>query len=275
MEIKMYRSIHWFFISLLLLALSAYSSAKTIKKIDAHGVYVVAKKSYVKVTAYNHYANVVDFKYLNEIASVKRRSSKKVKLIVYTADFRQEKYSFETRPIQTAVKIDEVGFSVRPMKKKGMYEFTLDKSIADGNILHVHAHEISGRKMGAIVLGDPQKGLVRYFSDKKLEKAYAVLAYLEDSIKAYPENKELGALLPVWQQARKDEKAKKAYGYIDENWRKYKDATKIHLKVRYLRGMLGEINGYLRVYPDSYKAEEAKHRQVFAKKKIKEYESLL
>lgn len=271
----MYKSIHWFFISLMLLALSGYGSAKTIKKIDSHGVYVVAKKDYVKVTAYNHYGNFVGFKYLNEIASVKRRSSKKVKLIVYTADFSQENYSFEIRPMQTTVKIDEVGFSVKPMKKKGMYEFTLDKSFADGNMLRVHAPEIFGRKMGVIVLGDTQKELVRYFSNKKLKKSYAVLAYLEDSIKAYPENKELKALLPVWKQARKNEKARKAYGYIDENWRKYKGAKKLHLKVRYLRGMLGEINGYLRDHPDGRKVEEAKQRQVFAEKKIKEYEPLL
>jgi len=166
----MYKSIHWLFISLLLLTLSGFSSAKTIKKIDSYGVYVVAKKGYVKVTPYNHnYDNFVDFKYLNEIASVKR-GSKKLKLIVYTTDFKQGNYLFQTRPIQTTIQIDDVSYSVKPMKKKGMYMFTLDKFIADGNMLHVFAPEISSGSMGAIVLGDTQKELVKYFSNKKREK---------------------------------------------------------------------------------------------------------
>lgn len=272
--IQMYKSIHWLFISVLLLTISGHSAAKTVKKINSYGIYVVAKKGYVKVTPYNHnYDNFVDFKYLNEIASVKR-GSKKVKLIVYTTDFKQGNYLFQTRPIQSTVQIDDVSHSVKPMKKKGMYMFTLDKSIADGNMLHVFAPEISGRNMGAIVLGNTQKELVKYFSNKKHEKAYAELAYLEDSLKAFPKNKKLKALLPYWQQAAKDEKDIKAYGYVDEKWRKYQKTTKIHLKVHYLEGMISEINGYLRDHPKGKKAVEAKQRKVFAENKIKEYKPL-
>jgi hypothetical protein len=62
---------------------------------------------------------------------------------------------------------------------------------------------------------------------------------------------------------------------VDEKWRKYNSAEKIHLKVRYLRSMIGEINGYLRDHPDGTKAKEAKERKVYAEKKIKEYEPLL
>jgi len=273
----MYKSIHWLFISLLLLSLSGYSSAnttKTIKKIDSYGIYVVAKKGYVKVTPYNHnYNNFVDFKYLNEIESV-TRGSKKVKMIVYTTDFKQGNYLFQIRPIQTTIQIDDVSYSVKPMKKKGMFMFTLDKSIANGNMLHVFAPEISGANMGAIVLGDTQKELIKHFSNKKHEKAYAELAYLQDSLKAFPKNKKLKALLPYWQQAAKDEKDVRAYGYVDEKWHKYENTTKIHLKVHYLKGMISEINGYLRDHPTGKKATEAKQRKVFAENKIKEYKPL-
>jgi len=101
-----------------------------------------------------------------------------------------------------------------------------------------------------------------------------MLAYLEDSIKAYPKNKKLKALLPHWQKEANDERAVKAYGYVDENWRKYKNAKKNHVKVKHLRSMIGEINGYLRDHPDSKKAAEAKQRKIYAEQKIKEYEPL-
>jgi hypothetical protein len=252
----------------------SHSTAKTVKTIDTFGVYVVAKKGYVKVMPYNHVDNFVDFKHLQEVASVERGTDK-VRLIVYSNDFKTSNYAFEVRPVQTTIKIDEVSFSAKPLKKKNMYELILDKAVADGNMLHVYAPEVSGYRMGVIVLGDTQKELVKYFSDKKQLKAYAMLAYLEDALVAFPENKKLKALLPYWQQAAKDEKDVKAYGYIDDNWRKYNDATKIHLKVRYLRSMIGEINGYLRDHPDGKKAVEAKQRREFAEKKIKEFEPLL
>ena len=270
----MLKTIHWFFLSLLLLGFSGVGTAKTVKKINSYGIYVAAIKGYVKVSTYNHYDNFVDFKYLHEVPSIKRKS-KNVKVIVFTTDFNPSNYMFEVRPIQTTIQIDQVSFSAKPMKKKGMYMFTSDKPIADGNMLHVYGPEISGRGLGVVMLGNTQKELVKYFSDKKQEKAYAMLAYLEDSLKAYPKNKKLNALLPHWQKATKDEKAVKAYGYVDEKWRKYNNAKKIHLKVRYLRSMIGEINGYLRDHPDGTKATEAKERKVYAEKKIKEYEPLL
>ncbi len=270
----MNRLVHWFVISIALIAISGHSTAKTVKKIDSYGVYVVAKKGYVKVTPYNHYDNFADFKYLNKIPAVIRKSNK-VKLIVYTNDFKAGNYRFETRPIQTTIKVDEINHSVKPMNKKDMYEFTLDNPVANGNMLHVFAPEISGNNFGIIMLGNTEKELEKYFSNKKLEKAYAVKAYLEDSLKAYPKNKKLNKLMTYWTKAALDEKDKRTYKYVDEKWRKYNSATKIHLKVSYLRGMIGEINGYLRDFPNGYKAAEAKERKQFAQKKIKEYEPLL
>jgi len=248
--------------------------AKTVKKIDSYGVYVVAKNGYVKVTPYKHYDNFVDFKYLNKIPEVKRKSNQ-LKLIVYTNDFKAGNYRFELRPIETTIKVDEVNFSVKPMSKKDMYEFTLDEPVANGNMLHVIAPEVSGNYLGIVMLGNTQHELVNYFSNKKLEKAYAVKAYLEDSLTAFPKNKKLNELMTYWTQAATNEKDKRTYEYVNEKWRKYNSATKIHLKVSYLRGMIGEINGYLRDFPEGHKAKEAKERKEFAQKKIKEYEPLL
>ncbi len=270
----MNKHIHWLVISLLLLGFSGYSTAKNINKIDSYGIYVMAKKGYVKITPYKHYDNFANFKFLNEIPYVKRKSDK-VKLIVYTNDFNTGNYRFELRPIQTMIKIDGVNFSVKPMSKKDMYEFTLDEPVANGNMLHVIAPEVSGNNLGIIMLGNTEKELEKYFSNKKLEKAYAVKAYLEDSLKAFPKNKKLISLLPHWTQAALNEKDIRTYKYVDEKWRKYNDATKIHLKVSYLHGMIGEINGYLRDFPKGFKAVEAKERKTYAQKKIKEYEPLL
>jgi len=258
----------------MLLVLSSYGSAKTIKKVDSYGVYVVAKKGYVKITPYKHYDNFADFKYLNEIPYVKRKSDK-VQLIVYTNDFKVGNYRLELRPIQTTIKIDEVNFSVKPMSKKDMYEFTIDTPVSNGNMLHVLAPEIAGNNLGIIMLGNTQKELEKYFSNKKIDKAYAVKSYLEDSLTAFPKNKKLKELMTYWTQAALNEKDKRTYAYVDEKWRKYNDATKIHLKVSYLRGMIGEINGYLKDFPKGYKVDEAKERKEFAQKKIKEYEPLL
>jgi len=270
----MFKIVQWFFVAILLIGVASQSTANTVKTIDAFGIYVVANEGYVRVTPYNHVDNFVDFKYLNEIASVERGSDK-VKLVVYSNDFKTSNYAFEIRPIQTTIQIDEVSFSAKPLKQKDMYEITIDKPITDGNMLHVYAPEVSGYRMGVVVLGNTEKELAKYFSDKKQDKAYAMLAYLEDALVAFPKSKKLNALLPHWRQAAKDEKDIKAYGYIDDNWRKYSDATKIHLKVRYLRTMLGEINGYLRDHPDGKKSAEAKQRKDYAEKKIKEYEPLL
>ncbi len=266
--------IHWLVVSTILLGFSGYSSAKTIKKIDSYGVYVVAKNGYVKITPYKHYDNFANFKYLNEVPSVIRKS-KKVKLVVYSNDFNTGNYRIELRPVQTTIKISEANFSVKPMSKKDMYEFTLDDSVADGNMLHIIAPEISGNNLGIIMLGDTQTELIKCFSNKKLDAAYAVKAYLEDSLVSYPKNKKLKELLGYWTTAAINEKDKRTYEYVDEKWRKYNDATKIHLKVTYLRNMIGELNGYLRDFPKGYKAEEAQQRKIFAEKKIKEYEPLL
>lgn len=270
----MNKLIHWLVVSLMILGISGYSSAKTIKKIDSYGVYVVAENGYIKITSYKHYDNFANFKYLNEIPSVIRKS-KKIKLVVYTNDFNTDNYRIELRPIQTTIKIREVNFSVKPLSNKDMYEFTIDDPVADGNMLHVIAPEISGNNLGIIMLGDTQTELIKYFSNKKLDAAYAIKAYLENSLIAYPENKKLKQLLTYWTRAAFDEKDKRTYGYVDEKWRKYNDATKIHLKVSLLRGMIGEINGYLKDFPKGYKAKEAQERKIFAQKKIKEYEPLL
>ncbi|VAX01088.1 hypothetical protein MNBD_GAMMA21-1842 [hydrothermal vent metagenome] len=270
----MNKLIHWLIVALILLGISAHSSAKTIKKIDSYGVYVVAKNGYVKVTPYKHYDNFANFKFLNEIPLVVRKS-KKVKIIVYTNDFNTGNYRIELRPVQTTIKVSEVNFSVKPMSKKDMYEFTLDDSVADGNMLHIIAPEVSGNNLGIMMLGDTQTELIKYFSNKKLDAAYAVKAYLEDSLVSYPKNKKLKELLGYWTTAALNEKDKRTYKYVDEKWRKYNDATKIHLKVSYLRGMIGEINGYLRDFPKGYKAKEAHERKIFAQKKIREYEPLL
>jgi hypothetical protein len=156
-----------------------------------------------------------------------------------------------------------------------MYELTLDKNIQDGNMIHIYAPEVAGYRLGAVMLGDTQKKLVNYFSNKQNNKAYAMHAYLKDALKAYPDNKKLYDLLVYWQDAARLEKDLKDYGYVDENWRKYNNAKKLYLKASYLRSMLGEINSYLTEHPDGKKVAEARQRKEFAEKKLKEYEPLL
>lgn len=264
----------WLCITLSLLGIAAHAQARPIHKIDAYGIYAVAKNGYVRVVPYNHINNFVDFKYLDEIPSV-IRGSEQVKFIVYTNHFKTGNYRFETRPLQTTLTITAVSFNARPLKDRGMYELTLDKKVQDGNMLHVYAPEFFGHRMGAVVLGDTQKDLVRYFSDKKQRDAYAMRTYLEDAIKAYPENKALNDLYPYWRHAAREEKDRKDYSGIDENWHKYKQADKPYLKVSYLRSMLGDINSYLRDHPHGKKAKVARQRKEFAEKKIREYEPLL
>ncbi|VAW70474.1 hypothetical protein MNBD_GAMMA10-644 [hydrothermal vent metagenome] len=259
---------------LMLSGFSAYSSAKTVKEIDSYGIYVAADNGYVKVTPYKQHDKFANFNDLNKIPYVKRKSDQ-VKFVVYTSGFHSDNYRFEIRPIQTTIKMDEVSFSAKPMSKKDMYEITLDESVANGNMLHIMAPEISGYNMGIVMLGNTEDELVKYFSNKKLDAAYAVKKYLEDSLEAYPENKKLKELMVYWTKAASDEKDKRSYKYVDEAWDEYNSATKIHVKLSRLKTVVSEINGYLRDFPKGSMASEATQRKKTALEKIEEYEVLL
>jgi hypothetical protein len=247
--------------------------AVQIQKIESYGVYVVADKGYVRVTPYDHMDNFVDFKYLHEITGVKRKSDE-LKLVVYDKDFSPGNYALELRPVQTTIDVRNIGFSARPLGQKDMYELTADKPVRNGMMLHVRSYSFF-QNMGVVMLGDVETELVNYFSQKNLPNAWAVEQYLDDALIAFPKSAKLKQLQPHWQQAARAEKDAKAYGYVDEQWRKYKETDKISLKARYLRDMIGEVNAYLRDFPDGKKAAEALERKGYAEKKLPEYEKQL
>ncbi len=249
-------------------------NAKTVDNIEAYGVYVVAEKGYVKVGAYNHADRFVDFKYLNEIQFVKR-ANQTLKLVVFEKDFTKNSIFLELRPIQTVVDVREAKFEIKPLATADMYELTLDKPVEDGTMLHVHSGNYFRDNFGAIMLGDTQAQLVKYFSQKQLPDESIVQQYLEDARVAFPDNAELKALATYWEKAAKSAKDKKGYTYVEEKWQQYQQAEKLALKARYLGDLIGEINGYLNDYPDGYKADEAKQRKSHAEEKLKEYDKLL
>lgn len=249
-------------------------SAQQVNKIESYGVYIVADKGYVRVLPYNGANNFVDFKELNEIAGAKRKGDE-LKLVVYDKDFNPGNYALALRPVQTTIEINNIGFSAKPLDQKDMYELITDKPVKNGAMLHVYNYSFFPQNMGVVMLGDVETELVNYFSQKSLPNAYAVEQYLDDALAAFPKSAKLKALQPRWQQAARNEKDAKAYGYVDEKWRKYNETDKIALKARYLRDMLGEINAYLRDFPDGNKAAEARDRKGVAEQKLPEYEKQL
>ena len=257
------------FLTLLLFCLPLVAQSKIITEIESYGIYVAVAKGFVKVKQYDHIGNYVDFKYLNEIPSA-IRENEKLKLIVFKKDFKENSITFSLRPIQTTIEVRDVRFDVKPLKTKDMYELTLDKPVPAGTMLQVYDGYFWNANMGAIVLGDTEKELVKYFSRTDLVKAYAVKAYIEDSLKAYPNNKELKNLSSRWNKLAKLEKAARDYTYVQKSWKKYKNTPKIKLQVRYLKKMLGSINVYLRDHENGANSVEAKDRKLFALKKIEE-----
>ena len=248
--------------------------AKSVDQIEEYGVYVVAEKGYVKVGAYNHIDRFVDFKHLNEIEYVKR-ADQTLKLIVYEKNFSKSSISLETRPLDTVVDVSNVPFDIKPLSKIDMYELTFNKSVADGVMLHVHSSDFFNDNFGVIMLGETQAQLVKYFSQKNLPNAVFVRQYLDDARVAFPNNAELKVLAKYWEKAANDAKDLKDYSYVDEKWTAYQQGEKLTLKARYLRELIGEINGYLNDHPNGYKVDEAKQRRAHAEEKLKEYEKLL
>ena len=241
--------------------------AGTVSKIDSYGVYVIAKNGFQKIGPYKHYDTFVDYKFLKEIEHVVR-SSEELKLVVYDKDFKDGNFTFELRPMQTIVDVQRVKFNVKPHGKPDMYELSLDKPVKDGTMLHVYAGSYYDNYMGAIMLGNTEEQLVKFFSNKSLDDPIVVSSYLDDALVAYPGNSKLKDLTSFWKGAAEKQKDLKDYSYVEEKWKKYQSTEKIKLKVRYLKQMQGEINAYLRDHPNGGKASEAKERQAFAKKEI-------
>jgi hypothetical protein len=247
--------------------------AKPVDTIETYGVYVVAEKGFVKIGSYIKTERFVDFKYINEIPYVKR-GDQNLKLVVFEKNFHADNMVFELRPIDTNIELRPIKFDVKPMSKPDMYELTTEKPVPDGTMLQVNGSFYSN-SFGAIMLGEPQAQLVKYFSQKQLPDAPIVLQYLEDARAAFPGNAALKELDAYWQKAAKSAKDKKGYTYVEEKWNQYQQAEKLKLKERYLNDLIGEINGYLNDHPDGYKAAEAKERKKHAEDKLKEYAKLL
>lgn len=247
--------------------------AKPVDNIEAYGVYVVAEKGFVKIEPYGRTERYVDFKYLNEVPYVKR-ADQTLKVIVYQKKFDPNSMVFELRPISTTVDIRPISFNTKPLSKTDMYELTLDKPVENGTVLQVNANFYSDN-FGAIMLGEPQAELVKYFSRKDLTDAPIVKQYVDDARVAFPKSAELKTLAAQWDKAAKTASDKKAYSYVEEKWKEYQQTEKISLKARYLNDLVGEINTYLNDHPNGSKADEAKQRKKHAEVKLKEYEKQL
>lgn len=250
------------------------AQSKTVETIEHYGVYVVAKNGYVKLEPYEHSGDFVDFKYLNELSSVER-ADESLKLVVFQEKFHEESLVIKLRPIQTTVDIREVRFNVKPLEKKDMYELSVEQPIPSGAILRAQFGDPWRTHMGVVMLGDTQKELEKYFSRKDLDDAYAVKLYLDDALMAYPGNASLKSLSNYWGEEAQKQRAAKTYGYVETQWEKYKGTKKIKLQVRYLKNLIGEINGYLNDHGDGEKAKEAKERKIFAEKKLEELQEQL
>jgi hypothetical protein len=256
-----------------LMATTSLACADSITQIDTYGVYVADKSGYVKVEPYTHDYRFVDFKYLNEIPVAERKDDN-LTLVVYAKDFSPNSVQLESRPLQVKVQLEKINFSVKPLDKPDMYELTTSAPVKDGTILHVEAWGTFDN-FGAIVLGETEDELIKYFSQKTLSNASVVTQYLDDALVAFPDNAKLKELSLYWKTAAEEEKDKSDYAYVEEKWQQYEAAEKLTLKERYLNAVIGEINGYLSQHPEGIKANEAKERKATAEAKLKEYEKLL
>ncbi|MCF6259274.1 MAG: hypothetical protein L3J98_03790 [Gammaproteobacteria bacterium] len=261
-------------LALAVLSAPVLAQSKAVEIIEYYGIYVTAQKGYVKLGHYDYPGGYVDFKHLNELPTVER-ADESLKLVVFQKDFDENQLTFELRPIQTTVDVKPVKFNVKPLKEKDMYELTLDKSVPAGSILQAYSGYFWRTHMGAIVLGDTQKLLEKYFSRKDLDDAYAVKIYLDDALQAYPKNSALKKLSQYWDKEAQREKATKDYGYVEKEWEKYKGTKKIRLQARYLKSLIGEIDNYLRNHSDSEKTKEAEDRKRYAEKKLEELKEQL
>ncbi len=246
--------------------------AKPVDVIESEGVYVVAEKGYVKIEAYQHDSSYVDFNHLQEVPFVKR-SDTTLKLVVYKKDFSESNILLEQRQLALIASNQPLKFDMKPLAKPHMFEITVNGPIKDGTLIFSHAGFF--QNMGAIVLGDTQKELVKLFSQKDIPDAPIVIQFLDDALAAYPNNTELKNLRGYWAGAAEVAKDKKGYSYVEEKWLAYEKAEKLTLKQRYLNDVIYEINAYLNEHPNGIKAEEAKQRKSIAEKKLKEYEKLL
>ncbi|MCF6263860.1 MAG: hypothetical protein L3J24_09785 [Xanthomonadales bacterium] len=249
------------------------AQSKAVETIEHYGVYVAAKNGYIKLEPYKHSGDFVDFKHLSELPSVER-ADESLKLVVFQKSFDEEYLAIKYRPIQTTIDIREIKFNIKPLEKEDMYELTTEQPISTGAILQVQSGSW-GTNMNVIVLGDTQKELEKYFSRKDLDDPYVVKLYLDDALIAYPENSTLNGLSNYWGKEAKKQKAAKTYGYVQTEWGKYEGTKKINLRIRYLKSLIGEINGYLNDHADGEKAEEAKERKLYAEKKLQELQEQL
>lgn len=247
--------------------------AKPVDTIESYGIYVVAKKGFVKIGSYSKSDRFVDFKHLHEIPFV-TRGDNTLKLVVYDKSFSADGNLFELRPIDTHVILNPIKFDVKPLSKPDMFELTAEMPVPDGQMLQVNSNSY-GSGFGVIMLGEPQEQLVKYFNPKLTKDPIIVVQYVEDARAAFSANTALKELEVHWQKAAKLARDKRGYNYVEEKWTQYQQAEKLALKSRFLNELLGEINGYLNEFPDGQKAAEAKERKKHAEDKLKEYEKLL
>jgi hypothetical protein len=210
-----------------------------VETIDSQGIYVVSSKGFVKVEPYSHDYRFVDLNYANEIPFVERNSDV-LELVVYQKEFQPNSIELELRPLDIKVKLQKVRFNVKPMEQPDMYKLTTETHISDGAMLHVKSWSHFDN-MGVVILGNTQKELVKFFSQKEMKDAPTVKQYLDDALVAFPNNAELKSLSGYWKAAAEKERDTADYAYVEEKWQQYENAEKLTLKSRYLEAVIVEV----------------------------------
>ncbi len=227
------------------------------EEITQLGFYIKGEKSYTSFSLINN-SNFPEFKHLGTVNSLKRTNNQ-LELIVYTETSLGEQLTLITRKLSLVVKTEEIIFKVSPLRKQNMYKLTTTTKIQDGSFLYVPYG--GWNQIYTVFLGDKEKEAIKFFSDTTMKPAYAALHNLRQSIKSFPENKQLSQLLPVWEKINKTEKEDKDFHYINKTWEKYKKTEKIAQKVSYLNQIQRELTNFITRYPKNEKTESIKQYQ--------------
>ncbi len=248
---------------LLILTSNSFQSQTTLnnnliqEEITQLGFYIKGEKSYTPFSLINN-SNFPEFKHLGTINSLKRTNNQ-LELIVYTETSLGEQLTLTSRKLSLVIKTEEIIFKVTPLPKKNRYQLTTTTEIPDGSFLYLPYG--GWNRIYAIFLGDKENEAVKFFSDTTMKPAYAALHNLKQTIKSFPENKELSQLLPIWEKIKKTENEDKDFNYITKTWEKYKKTEKVALKVSYLNQIQRELSNFITRYPKNEKAELIKQYQ--------------
>ncbi len=238
--------------------------------ITQFGIYIKGNNSYIPMATINN-TSFPEFKDLKKIPSIERNDDK-LELIIYSDNFKETYFTALSRKLALAGANEDINFNVSPMDKENMYKLSTNAILPNGRFIFI---PIGWNEILAVFLGDAQKEVVTFFSNMELKPSYSASQDLEATLKVFPENTELAALLPKWQKVESREKEISDYQYVEDVWQQYQEAEKIALKVRYLEKLQVELNGFLNSHPDGTKLTECKERQTEIDAELPKYEKMI